>query len=51
VNQLTVEGQGHHILDDSEATYKDTLTLLPAPILRQLLEELNPFKITNNLVF
>jgi hypothetical protein len=30
VNQLTVEGQGHHILDDSEATYKDTLTLLPA---------------------
>jgi hypothetical protein len=51
VNQLTAEGQGHHILDDSEATYKDTLMLLPAPILHQLLEDLKPFMITYNLVF
>ena len=36
VNQLIVEGQGPHILDDSEATYKDILMLLPAPILQQL---------------
>jgi hypothetical protein len=34
VNQLNVEGQGSHILDDSEATYTDTLVLHPAPILQ-----------------
>jgi hypothetical protein len=34
VNQLTVQGQGAHALDDSEATYKDILMLHPAPTLQ-----------------
>jgi len=39
-----VEGQGPHILDDSEATYKDILMLLPAPILQQLCRRIKTFQ-------
>jgi hypothetical protein len=45
VNQSPVEGgQGPHILDDSEATYKDMLMLLPAPILQQLCRRIKTFQ-------
>ena len=44
VNQSPVEGQGPHILDDSEATYKDILMLLPAPILQQLCRRIKTFQ-------